>query len=194
MVPCSATLGTKKVFESVFSRLDRCVVHSSTFSENNLAMAAALSVLDQVERKDLVTRSAAMGELVRVKLKAALKDFELVKEIRGRGLMFAVEFGAPKSMKLKMGWSLVQKANKGLFGQMITMPLLTEQNILSQVAGHNLNVLKLSPPLTITEAEIDRFVSGLTEVVKECHRFPGGLWDFGLGLAKRAILPASVSP
>ncbi|MBI3543921.1 MAG: aspartate aminotransferase family protein [Deltaproteobacteria bacterium] len=194
MVPCSVTLGTKKVFEAVFNRLDRCVVHSSTFSENNLAMAAALAVLDQLETRQLVARSAALGELVRMKLKAALKDFDLVKDVRGRGLMFAVEFGDPKSMKLKMAWSLVQKANKGLFGQMITMPLLTEQRILTQVAGHNLNVLKLSPPLVVNEAQLDRFVTSLTEVVKECHRFPGGLWDFGLGLAKRAILPASLSP
>lgn len=194
MVPCSVTMGTKKVFEGVFSRLDRCVVHSSTFSENNLAMAAALCVIDQIDKLGLVNRAAAMGEYAKAKLSAALKDYDLVKEIRGRGLMFAVEFGDPRTMKLKMAWSLVQKANKGLFGQMLTMPLLTEHRILTQVAGHNLNVLKLSPPLIVTEKEIDYFVSSLTEVVKECHRFPGGLWDFGLGLAKRAILPQSLNP
>ncbi len=194
MVPCSATLGTKKVFEAVYSRLDRCVVHSSTFSENNLARAAALAVLDQIDRLGLVTKAAATGELALLRLKAALKDFDLVKDVRGRGLMLAVEFGDPKSLKLKMAWSLVQKANKGLFGQMITMPLLTEHGILTQVAGHNLNVLKLSPPLIVSEAQINQFVTSLTAVVAECHRFPGGLWDFGLGLAKRAILPASLSP
>jgi ornithine--oxo-acid transaminase len=74
---------------------------------------------------------------------------------------------------------------------MITMPLLTEHRILTQVAGHNLNVLKLSPPLIVTEAQIGHFVAGVAAVVKECHRFPGGLWDFGLGLAKRVLLPGS---
>jgi acetylornithine/succinyldiaminopimelate/putrescine aminotransferase len=190
LVPASVTLGTKKVFEGVYNRLDRCVVHSSTYSENNLAMAAGLCVLDQIDRLGLVTKAAAMGELAKQKLRAQLKDFELVKEVRGRGMMLAVEFGEPKGLKLKMGWTLVQKANKGLFGQMITAPLLSKHRILTQVAGHNLNVLKLSPPLILTEAELDRFVRALSEVVKECHRFPGGLWDFGLGLAKRAILPS----
>jgi ornithine--oxo-acid transaminase len=107
--------------------------------------------------------------------------------------MFAIEFGAPKSMTLKMGWSLIQKANKGLFGQMVTSPLLTQHRILTQVAGHNLNVLKLSPPLIVTEEQLDRFVASLTGVVRECHRFPGGLWDFGLGMAKRALLPGTLS-
>ncbi|MEW6055821.1 MAG: aspartate aminotransferase family protein [Bdellovibrionota bacterium] len=193
-VPASATLCTKKVFEATFNRLDRCVVHSSTYSENNLAMAAALAVVDQIEKQELVEQAARMGELALKKLRESLSGFELVKEIRGRGMMFAIEFGDPKSVKLKMGWSLIQKANKGLFGQMITTALLSRHRILTQVAGHNLNVLKLSPPLILTESELDYFVSALTDVVKECHRFPGGLWDFGLGLAKRAIMPASTSP
>ncbi len=187
LVPASVTLGTKRVFDAVFNRLDRCVVHSSTFSENNLAMAAALAVLDQLDRKDLIRNAARMGELFLAKLKAALGGFELVKEIRGRGLMLAVEFGSPKSLSLKMGWSLIQKANKGLFGQMITTPLLTQHQLLTQVAGHNLNTLKLSPPLILGEPDMDRFVRALTDVVAESHRFPGGMWSFGLDLAKRAL-------
>jgi ornithine--oxo-acid transaminase len=74
------------------------------------------------------------------------------------------------------------------------MPLLSRHHILTQVAGHNLNALKLSPPLTVTEAQLDRFVTSLVEVVRECHRFPGGLWDFGRDLAKRAILAPGLSP
>jgi ornithine--oxo-acid transaminase len=189
MVPCSVMLGTKKVFDSVFNRLDRCMVRSSTFSENNLAMAAALAVIDRIEGQGLVSRAAQMGELAKKKLAVALGESDFVKEIRGRGLMFAVEFGCPKSLKLKMAWALVQKANKGLFGQMITMPLLTKHRILTQVAGHNLNVLKLSPPLIVSEEQLDRFVSSLASVVEDCHRVPGGIWDFGMDLAKRAILP-----
>jgi ornithine--oxo-acid transaminase len=189
MVPCSVTLGTKKVFEAVYNRLDRCMVHSSTFSENNLAMAAALGVLDQLESRNLISRCERLGEQVRSKLTTALTEFDLVKEVRGRGLMFAVEFGAPKQFKLKMAWTLLNQANKGLFGQMITTPLLAKHHFLTQVAGHNLNVLKLSPPLIVKEEQLDRFVTSLTSVVEDCHRLPGGIWDFGMDLAKRALLP-----
>lgn len=187
MVPVSATLGSAKVFEKVFNRLDRCVVHSSTFSENNLAMAAALSVVDQIDKQDLLSRASSHGEYFLSRLREKLAPFELVKEVRGRGLMIAVEFAAPQSRKLKLGWSLIQKANKGLFGQMITVPLLSQYGFLTQVAGHNLNVLKLSPPLIVTCEEIDAFVSALTSVVEEAHRFPGGLWDVGLSMARSAL-------
>ena len=191
MVPASVTLGTKKVFESVYSALDRCMIHSSTFSENNLAMAAALGVLDQLDRKQLITRAARLGELVQQKLRSSIGDFQMVKEIRGRGLMFAVEFGAPRDLRLRMAWTALQTTKKGLFGQMITMPLLTDHKILSQVAGHNLNTLKLSPPLVVSETEIDHFVNSLSRVVQECHRVPGGIWEFGMGLAKRAIFQSA---
>jgi ornithine--oxo-acid transaminase len=194
MVPASVTLGTKKVFESVYSSLDRCMVHSSTFSENNLAMAAALGVLDQLDRQQLIPRAARLGELVQQKLRSSIGDFQMVKEIRGRGLMFAVEFGVPTDLRLRMAWMALQTANKGLFGQMITVPLLTEHHILTQVAGHNLNTLKLSPPLIVNEAQIDQFVTSLSEVVQGCHKISGGIWEFGMGLAKRALTQSSPSP
>ena len=189
-VPCSVTLGTKKVFGAVFSSLDRCMVHSSTFSENNLAMAAGLGVLDLIDRKKLVSRAAEQGERVKGLLREAIGDFDLVKDVRGRGLMFAVEFGSPReNLKLKLAWSTLQTAKKGLFGQMITMPLLSEHHILTQVAGHNLSTLKLSPPLVVTDDEMNRFILALTTVVKNSHQFPGSIWEFGVKLAKHAVAP-----
>jgi ornithine--oxo-acid transaminase len=188
-VPASATLGTKAVFEKVFDRLDRCMVHSSTFGENNLAMAAGLTVLEEIDRQGLVERSARMGERLVGLLRESLAS-EYVKEVRGRGLMVAVEFTEPKSLTLRMGWNLLQKANKGLFGQMITTALMSQHRVLTQVAGHNLSVLKLSPPLIVTDAELLRFSTALRDVLADCGRFPGGIWDFGLGLVKRALAPA----
>jgi ornithine--oxo-acid transaminase len=188
MIPCSVTLGTKSVFKAVFNRLDRCMVHSSTFGENNLAMAASLSVIDQLDRKELIPHCARMGDRAREKLKASLADFDFVQEIRGRGLMFAIEFGAPEGLKHKVAWTLLNKTSKGLFGQMITMSLLKKHRILTQVAGHNLNVLKLSPPLILTEAQLSQFVMAVTDVVADCHRLSGGIWDVGMDLAKRALV------
>mgnify|MGYP003694597053 CR=1 FL=1 len=94
-----------------------------------------------------------IGRLNELKLK-----YEMVKEIRGKGLVIAIEFGEPKSFKLRIGWNLVHKASKGLFGQMIVVPLFTDHRILSQVPGHNMDVVKDSSPLTITKKEADYFV------------------------------------
>ncbi len=90
-------------------------------------------------------------------------------------------------MKLMMGWKLVHALSKGLFAQMIVMPLLSRYRILTQVAGYNMDVVKLIPPLTIRQIEVTRFVNALSSVLKEAERFPGALWDVGVKLAKQAM-------
>ena len=63
-VPCGAIVTRRSIYQRVFSRLDRCVVHSSTFGRNNLAMTCALATLTVLEDEKLVENSAAMGELL----------------------------------------------------------------------------------------------------------------------------------
>jgi ornithine--oxo-acid transaminase len=74
---------------------------------------------------------------------------------------------------------------------MVTTGLMSEHRVLTQVAGHDLDVLKLSPPLVVCDGEIMKFAAALRAVLADCARFPGGIWDFGLGLAKRALAPAT---
>jgi ornithine--oxo-acid transaminase len=70
---------------------------------------------------------------------------------------------------------------------MIVVPLFTDHRILSQVPGHNMDVVKILPPLTITKKEADYFVEALDQVVAECHKFPGAAWEVGYTLAKQAL-------
>ena len=70
-VPCGAIVTRRSIYQKVFSRLDRCVVHSSTFGRNNLAMACGLASLTVIEDEKLVENSAAMGELLMARLNAA---------------------------------------------------------------------------------------------------------------------------
>ena len=79
--------------------------------------------------------------------------YELMKEVRGKGLMIGVEFGPPKSLRLKASWNVLETANKGLFCQLITVPLFKDHKILTQVAGHGSHTIKLLPSLTITEED-----------------------------------------
>jgi ornithine--oxo-acid transaminase len=167
--------------------MDRSVVHSSTFGGNIMAMAAALVTLKLIDDEDLIENAYNMGELFLKELSPLESKHELIKDIRGMGLMLAIEFGNPKSLKMKTAWKFIEGANKGVFSQMVLMPLLGKYNILSQVAGHEMNVIKLLPPLTITKKEIDYFVMALDSVLSECHKFPGALWDFATTLMKHYI-------
>ncbi len=104
-------------------------------------------------------------------------EYEFIKDIRWRGLMIAIEFASPKSMKLKAAWSLAHKLDKSLFPQAITIPLLQDHGIITQVAGHHIDVIKLIPPLIIDENDVNYFVSSFRSVMDLLHKFPGPCWE-----------------
>src|ERR1043166_3135282 len=134
-VPIGAVLMRKAIHEKVFNRMDRAVVHGSTFSKNDLAMAAGIATLEVLKAERITENAALMGERLLRDLSALTERYELLTAVRGKGLMIGVEFGAPSSFKLKASWALLETASKGLFCQLITIPLFKEHKILTQVAG-----------------------------------------------------------
>src|ERR1043166_7327955 len=134
-VPVGAVLMRKAIHDKVFNRMDRAVVHGSTFSKNDLAMAAGIATLEVLKAERITENAALMGERLLRDLSALTARYELLKEVRGKGLMIGVEFGAPSSFKLKASWAMLETASKGLFCQLITIPLFKEHKILTQVAG-----------------------------------------------------------
>jgi ornithine--oxo-acid transaminase len=186
-IPLGAVAMKKFIMDAVFNRMDRAVVHGSTFSKNNMAMAAGLATLKVVEDERLVENAAQIGKAIIDELNVLTARFEFLKEVRGKGLMIALEFGAPKSFSLKAAWSLLETANKGLFSQMITIPLFKNHRILSQVAGHGMNVVKFLPPLVISERDKAWIVSALESVIADCHKVPGAVWDLGRTLTGHAL-------
>ena len=187
--PVGAVLCRGDVFDSVFNRLERAVVHGSTFSKNPLAMAAGLATLNVISDEKLVENAAHMGERTIKGLAPLIEKYEFLHSVRGKGLMIALEFGPPSSLKLKIGWKMLEAALPGLFSQLVTVPLFQRHRILSQVAGHRMNVVKILPPLIVGEQEIDTFLTSFEEVLADCHRYPGTLWDFGRTLTAAALKP-----
>ncbi|HET6635830.1 MAG TPA: aspartate aminotransferase family protein [Streptomyces sp.] len=186
-VPVGATLGKDWIFKKVYSSMDRVLVHSASFGANAQAMAAGLATLHVLEDEGLVENARRTGDLLRSRL-AALKDrYELLHDVRGRGLMIGIEFGRPRSLGLRSRWTMLQAARKGLFAQMVVVPLLQRHRVLTQVSGDHLEVIKLIPPLIIGEAEVDRFVAAFTAVMDDAHDGGGLLWDFGRTLVRQAV-------
>ncbi|MER7990446.1 aspartate aminotransferase family protein [Streptomyces noursei] len=185
-VPVGATLGKDWIFKKVYSSMDRVLVHSASFGANAQAMAAGLAVLAVMAEEETVANARHTGELLRSRLAALVDRYELLHEVRGRGLMIGIEFGKPKSLGLRSRWTMLQAARKGLFAQMVVVPLLQRHRILTQVSGDHLEVIKLIPPLIIGEREVDRFVEAFTAVMDDAHN-GGLLWDFGRTLVKQAV-------
>ncbi len=186
-VPVGATMAKGWIFEKVYSSMDRVLVHDSTFGSNAMAMAAGLAALHVVEDEKLVANSARIGELLTQQLTERMERYEMLTDVRGRGLMIGFEFGKPSSLKLKAGWNTLQAARKGLFAQMVVVPLFQRHRILTQVSGDHMDVIKLLPPLNITETEVDRFLAAFDDVMRDAHKGTGLMWDFGRTLVKQAM-------
>src|SRR5271167_1952270 len=186
LVPIGAVLVSRNAFAKVFDGMERAVRHGSTFGGNDLAAAAALATLRVLDREGLVARSERLGALL-LELTAPLAErYEVVREVRGLGLMWAIEFGPPGGRLGRSLWEAVERRQAGLFSQLITVPLFREHRILCQVAGHRMNTIKALPALSIEEEEIRRFAAALEETIAAAERYPSALARFGLRMLPRA--------
>ncbi|HWW89202.1 MAG TPA: aspartate aminotransferase family protein [Solirubrobacteraceae bacterium] len=179
LVPIGAVLVSRGAFDSVFDGMERAVRHGSTFGGNDLAAAAALATLRILDDEQLVARAARSGELLLELTRPLAERFETVREVRGLGLMWAIEFGPPAGAAGRRLWESVERRQPGLFSQLITVPLFHDHRIFCQVAGHHVNVIKALPALAIEEQEIRRFAAALEETIAAAERYPSALARFG---------------
>jgi ornithine--oxo-acid transaminase len=167
-VPVGALLMSDRVYDGVFDSLEHSVSHGSTFAPNDLAMAAGLATLHELDDAKLVERSARLGEHLLERTRPFLERFDVVRDVRGIGLLWAMEFAEPEDGSL--AWRVIERMQTGLFAQLVVVPLFTKHRILSQVAGYDLPVLKAIPPLVLTEQDIDDFVDALADVIAKATR------------------------
>jgi len=186
LVPVSAVLMSETVYRSVFSSFQRSLVHASTFSENSLSMRAGLATLDVLQSESLGERATELGAELKEELSRALSGYEMVKEVRGRGLLLGIEFAPPQRFALRFPFEAFTAIHPAMFGQIFVMRLFRDHGILTQICGNDFTVLKVAPPLTISSSHIAAFVSAVREVVDLAHH-PGAFWSEALGLARRAI-------
>jgi ornithine--oxo-acid transaminase len=186
MIPVSAVLMTEPIYESVYSSLRRAIVHTSTFSENGLAMRAGLATLGVLESEQLGERAKEKGRQLKQRLWEALEGYEMVKGVVGEGLLLGVEFEAPQQLRLRMAFESFHRIHPAMFGQILVMRLFRNHGILSQICGNNFAVLKVAPPLVVTDDQTEEFVKAIQSVVELAHT-SGSFWTEALGLAKRAV-------
>jgi ornithine--oxo-acid transaminase len=177
LVPVSAVLMSDEIHHSVFSSLKRSIVHASTFSENSLSMRAGLATLDVLEGQNLGDRATEIGAELQEKLAAALAGYEMVKAVRGKGLLLGIEFTAPRRLALRAPFEAFAQIHPAMFGQILVMSLFRKGNILTQICGDD---------FMVTTAQVAEFVSSIRAVVDFAHH-PGAFWSEALGLARRAI-------
>jgi ornithine--oxo-acid transaminase len=189
LVPSAALLMSDQVYESVYGSAYGSVWSArtldSTHSENALAMRAGLAAIEVLEREHLGERALTAGDFLRTRLRQALSGYEMVKEVRGLGLLNGIEFQPPRKTALRLSFEAFSKIHPGTFGQVVVMRLF-RHGFLTQMCVNNFMVLKVTPPLVLKEREADEFVHAVKEVVEMMHA-SATFWSEALGLARRVL-------
>ncbi len=149
-------------------------------------MRAGLATLAILDEENLGERAERMGARFRHQLQSALSGYDMVKEVRGMGLLCGIEFRSPHTLPLKVAFEAFRAVHPGVFGQALVSHLFNQHNVLTQICGNNFMVLKVAPPLIVTEEHIDLFVEAVRSTVEHLHS-SRSFWAENLALAGRAI-------
>jgi ornithine--oxo-acid transaminase len=185
-VPVGALLMARSVHEAVFDSMPHAMSHGSTFAPNELGMAAGLATLHEYRERQLVEESARLGERLLELTRPLVDEFEIVRDVRGLGLAWAIEFGEPEGGG-RLGYRLIERAQHGLFAQLVVVPLFRKHHILSQVAGHDMAVIRILPPLVVTDGDVEEFAEALRATIKSARRMPRSMTKLALSAAGASV-------
>jgi 4-aminobutyrate aminotransferase/(S)-3-amino-2-methylpropionate transaminase len=149
-LPISAVTGRADIMDAV-----HVGGLGGTYGGNPVAAAAALAVLDQIEREGLLERARALGERMRTRLGLMQGRHDVIGDVRGRGLMNAVELVSDRATKAPL---------ESAAGSRIVQRCL-ENGVVILKAGTFDNVIRLLPPITIDEALLDEGLGVLDEAI-----------------------------
>lgn len=171
LLPLAVAVTSPELHGRAFGSLERFDLHGATFAGNALACAAGLATLDLTVDARLAERSEHRGERLRDGLARRLLGHPLVREIRGRGLLVGIELGAERNLRHAFSAALGEGLARTVLSQWLAFRLL-EAGVVCQPASQAPSVLRLSPPLTIEEAEIDQLIDAVGDAFDTC-REPG---------------------
>lgn len=178
LVPLGAMLCRRDLWIQAYGSLQTFALHTSTFGGGSLACAAGLETLRVLRDEDLCTKARLRGQQLQQGLLGLTERCPLVGAVRGRGLMLGVEFrpmpdtmvahfkGMDPSGSTSLLVPNLEELIHSLPGLYAMQILLQAHGIYTQVTRSNPRVLRIQPPLTITEGQVSRFLEALEST---CH-------------------------
>jgi ornithine--oxo-acid transaminase len=186
-IPISATIMRREINHKVFGHLKRAQVHSTTFGQNDMGMAAGLATLAVMDEEKIVEHSARVGAKLLARLTALKDKHEMIADVRGKGMIIGIEFRPPTNLGLRAAWTAIEAAEKGLFTQLVVMSLIRDHRIMTQVGGPGVNIVKLLPPLIIGDEEVDMITNAFDQIMDETKNIRGRVWATSGELIKQAM-------
>ncbi|MEZ4861749.1 MAG: aminotransferase class III-fold pyridoxal phosphate-dependent enzyme [Caldilineaceae bacterium] len=161
--PIAATIAHERIYDAIYSKA-RSFVHGHTYGGNPLSCAIALAVQEYIQKHDLVTRCAQMGDLMLAQLQP-LQDLPMVAEVRGKGLLIGIEFAADKATRAPFDPALGVTAK--VVERTLAKGVLVMPGAPGMIDGYAGDHIALSPPFTVSEAEIGEIVTALRASIRE---------------------------
>ena len=165
VMPVGAYITTDEIWKKAYGGMEKALLHTSTFGGNTMAMAAALAALQVICAENLPARAEEKGSYLLERLNLLRKRFPLLKEVRGRGLMIGLEFNQPEGLAARASLGLAGKLAEEYTGSLVAGELLNKHGIITAYTLNNPNVIRLEPPLTVTEEQIDRVLNALEDIL-----------------------------
>lgn len=170
VVPVGAYITTDDIWKKAYGTQEKCLLHTSTFGGNQVAMAAGIASIQAIIDKDLPHQAEEKGKYFLERLMALKDKSPLIKDIRGKGLMIGIEFNQPEGLLSK---TAVGKLASEYTGSLVAGELQNKYRIITAYTLNNPNVIRLEPPLIVTEEQIDRVVDALEEILTSQKSFLG---------------------
>jgi acetylornithine/succinyldiaminopimelate/putrescine aminotransferase len=170
-VPVAAVMMTDKVYNDVYTSLTSGPIYFSTFAENNMAMAAAMTTLEVLDELEAPTLAAQRSEQLRTRLTEIAEKFDVIDHLGGAGLMLSIPFGD----SIALSEAGIDVPDSQAFAAAIANELYSKHRVAMQLAGPNTNALIALPPVTITDDEMVWFTNAVESVLTELYAGQGGV-------------------
>lgn len=172
LVPIGAYITTEEIWNKAYGGMDRCLLHTSTFGGNALSVACAITSLNILVEENLPLLASTKGELFLTRLRQIRHP--LIREIRGRGLLIGVEFEPPGKLT---NW--VRELSHEYFASLVAGELMNKFRIITAYTLNNPNVIRLEPPLIVSEEELNYAAEALQKILDRPGGVAGIIWEAG---------------
>ena len=172
IMPVGAMVTTDPLWQKAYGSIDKCLTHTSTFGGNTWAMTASLATLEIIEEEGLAEQAKEKGEYILEKLNGYKDKYDLVKDVRGRGLLIGLELSTMEGTLDKLSRGLMKNLSKDFIGALVTGELL-RHGVIVAYTFNNPYVIRMEPPLNISYEQIDYMLDSWEKVLKGSKGFLG---------------------
>lgn len=156
-VPLGGYITTEEVWNKAYGIPETAFHHTVTFGNNSLGCAAGIAALEYILKNDLITAAGEKGEYMIGKLKEIQGKYpEIIKEVRGKGLMIGVEFQAGNDAE-----------QKEMFAAGVAATMMNKYRVQTMFSINNPVVIRALPPFSVTYKQMDKFIEAFENSVKD---------------------------